>query len=117
MGPALRAAYEQELSAARSAFAARDWAKSWTSLERAHVLGQRSTRAHVRAHARMLQFAWRRRDLREIAGQLTRILGATLLSWIWIPEGNTGGSRVSAFRRMPIAPDLGRMLDEDRPGA
>jgi hypothetical protein len=114
MGPALRAAFEQELSAARSAASAKDWAKAWTCMERAHVLGQRSTRTHVYAHARMLQFAWRRRDIREFAGQLTRIAGASLLSWIWIPEGNTGGARVSAFRRMPIPADLGRILDEDR---
>jgi hypothetical protein len=114
MGPALRAAFEQEQSVAQGAIAAGDWAKAWNCLERAHVLGQRSTRAHVRAHARMLQFAWRRRDLREIAGQLTRIAGASVLTWIWIPEGNTGGARVSAFRRMPIPADLGRILEEDR---
>jgi hypothetical protein len=65
----------------------------------------------------MLQFAWRRRDAREIAGQLTRIAGAALLSRIWIPEGNTGGARVSAFRRMPIPADLGRLIDEDRNSA
>ncbi len=114
MRPALRAAFEQELSVAQSAIAVEEWATAWTCMERAHVLGQRSTRTHVRAHVRMLRFAWRRRDVREIAGQLTRIAGASLLTWIWIPEGNTGGARVSAFRRMPIPADLGRMLDEDR---
>lgn len=115
MGPELRAAFERELSVAQSAIAGEDSARAWTCMERAHVLGQRGTRTHVRAHTRMLQFAWRRRDVREIIGQLTRIAGASLLTWIWIPEGNTGGARVSAFRRMPIPADLGRILDEDRP--
>jgi hypothetical protein len=31
----------------------------------------------------------------------------------WLPEGNTGGTSVSAFRRMPIPPDLQR---GSRPG-
>jgi hypothetical protein len=28
-----------------------------------------------------------------------------------VPQGNTGGANVSAFRRMPMAPDLQRLID------
>jgi hypothetical protein len=110
----LREAFELELKAADVAAAAGDYEIAWTRLERAHILGQRSTRAHVRSHVAMLRFAWRRKDRREIVGQLSRIIGASLFSRLWIPEGNTGGANVSAFRSMPIPPDLRRLLEQDR---
>jgi hypothetical protein len=110
----LREAFEMELRAARAAAAAGDDEIAWGKLERAHILGQRSTRAHVRSHVAMLGFAWQRGDRREILGQLARIVGASLFSRLWIPEGNTGGANVSAFRSMPVPPDLHRLLEEDR---
>jgi hypothetical protein len=33
-----------------------------------------------------------------------------LFSRIWVPAGNTGGANVSALRRMPVPPDLERIL-------
>jgi hypothetical protein len=109
----VREAFEAELKTAREAAAAGDERAAWSRLERAHILGQRSTRAHVRAHVQMLRLAWQRKDSREIFGQLTRIAGASLFSRIWIPEGNTGGSNVSAFRSMPVPKDLRRLLDTE----
>jgi hypothetical protein len=114
MGTRLRQAFESELRAASEAAAAGDEQAAWVRLERAHILGQRSTRAHVRSHLAMLRMGWRGRDVHEIIGQLTRILGASLLSRIWIPEGNTGRSNVSAFRSMSIPPDLQRLLETNR---
>jgi hypothetical protein len=110
----LREAFKAELKAAHEAAAANDARTAWSRLERAHILGQRSTRAHVRAHLEMLRFALRHRDSREIFGQITRIIGASFFSRIWIPDGNTGGSNVSAFRSMPIPEDLERLLDGNR---
>lgn len=111
MGTRLREAFEGELKAAHQAAETGDGPAIWAHLERAHILGQRSTRAHVRSHVEMLCIAWRGKDVREIFGQLIRILGASVLSRIWIPEGNTGRSNVSAFRAMPIPADLQRLLD------
>lgn len=84
---------------------------AWACLEAAHVLGQGTTRLHVRAHAAMLGMAWRSRDARESLGQVTRLLAAALITRIWIPQGNTGGSNVSAFESMPIPDDLQDLLD------
>jgi hypothetical protein len=83
---------------------------AWGSLVAAHILGQRSTWLHVRAHVAMFGLAWRTRDRRELAGQMSRILGATLATWIWVPEGNTGRANVSAFKPMPVPPELQRLL-------
>jgi len=87
-------------------------------LERAHVLGQASTREHVRVHWHMMRWAWRRRDGKELAGQMLRITGAALLTFIGqVPTGNTGGSNVSAVRPMPIDPELAAIIEKARDGA
>ena len=112
MRATLRHAYEEELLAARRHAAAGDWSSAFSRLERAHILGQRSTRAHVRVHGEMLRIGWRRRDTREVLGQITRLLAALLFSRIWVPRGNTGGANVSAFAPMDIPEDLRRLLDD-----
>jgi hypothetical protein len=52
--------------------ASQDTANGFAHLERAHVLGQASTRQHVRVHWRMLTWAWRQRDAHEFFGQVLR---------------------------------------------
>lgn len=87
-------------------------AEAFRHLERAHVLGQAATVAHVRVHWRMLRWGLRQRRPREVAGQVLRVVGAATKTAIgWVPTGNTGGADVSPFRPMPIAPDLKAMLD------
>ena len=84
-------------------------------LERAHVLGQAATREHVRTHWAMLLWGVRRRRLREVAGQVLRIVGAaTKTAFGLVPLGNTGGSNVSPFRRLPIPIELQSIIDEAR---
>ena len=82
--------------------------------ERAHVIGQRRTLLHVRAHRAMLTAGLSKRDAREIVGQMSRLLAALLFSRIWVPVGNTGGANVSAFARMPIPDDLQAILEHER---
>jgi hypothetical protein len=63
----------------------------------------------------MLRIGWRRRDIREIVGQLLRIPGGAIGSALGrVPRGNTGGSRISAFRELPIPPDLNELLMLDK---
>ncbi len=114
MNSAIRDAFEREWSLAGAARDAGDLVTAFHHLERAHILGQRSTRLHVRSHIGMLGIAWRRRDAREITGQLTRIVAAALFSRLWVPVGNTGGANVSATRPMPVPSDLQAILDTDR---
>ena len=87
--------------------------EAYTAFERAHVLGQPSTISHVRSHLAFLRWAMRTGDRRELAGQLFRLCGASLATWLWIPRGNTGGARVDAFRTMPIPADLVSLLNEE----
>jgi len=80
-----------------------DYRASFTHLENAHVLGQASTYWHVKVHWLMLRWGLRRRDAREVFGQVIRILGAAVLTAVkGVPIGNTGGSNVSPVKPMPI---------------
>jgi hypothetical protein len=108
----LRRAVELELDMAGRARRSGDLDRAFAHLERAHVLGQRLTWSHVRAHVAMLRIGWARHDLREVAGQLSRIVAAALFSRIWVPSGNTGGANVPALRPMPIPPELRAILDD-----
>jgi hypothetical protein len=84
-------------------------------LERAHILGQASTREHVRVHWRMLRWAARHRDAREFFGQITRTIGAATKTFIgWVPTGNTGGANVSPIKPMPIDPALAEIIEKAR---
>ena len=111
MHPQLKAAFDAELHSARQALASDDLDSAVSHFERAHVLGQWYVRTHTLAHLGLLRIGWRRRDLREIVGQLLRIPGGMLGSALGrVPRGNTGGANVSAFREMPIPPDLRDLL-------
>lgn len=80
-------------------------------LERAHILTQRRPWLHARSHWLMLLAGWQQGDVREVLGQIPRILAALLFSRLWVPIGNTGRARVSAFQPMPMSEELRRLLE------
>ncbi len=105
-------AFRREIDASKHASDAR---ARFTHLERAHVLGQASTALHVAAHVRMAAWALRERDLKELRGQLFRIVGAATKTALgWIPSGNTGGNNVSPFKPLPIPADLAAEIESAR---
>jgi hypothetical protein len=106
----LRAAIRREWEQARSATTAGELDVAFTHLERAHILSQRLTSMHERTHCAMLALGWRRRDAREIVGQIFRMVAAACFSRIWVPIGNTGGANVSAFEPMTVPADLEAIL-------
>lgn len=115
MNSNLQRHFDEALREARAAERAGALARAWGHLERAHVLSQAHAWPHVHVHARMLGFAVRRVDLRELLGQLPRLLLAAPGSWTGrAPRGNTGGARVGIFTPMSIPADLQRLLDEGR---
>ncbi len=109
--PTLTTAWAQERAAARAARRVGDHKSEWQHLERAHVLSQPVARLHVRTHAAMLAAGARRRDRREIVGQVVRLIvaGPGSLTGRY-PVGNTGGADVSALTPMPIPADLAAVL-------
>lgn len=104
-----------ELAAAKAAEACGHFYTSFQHLERAHVLGQATTIEHVRVHWRMFRFALRNSLYGEAYGQLWRSVAASIFTAPGlVPEGNTGGAGISAFRRMPVPKDLQQALDAAR---
>ncbi len=115
---AIRPYVDAELHAAAEAESRGDSSQAFRHLERAHVLGQPSTRQHVRTHWHMLRWGWRHRDLRECFGQITRMIGAATLTAIgMVPTGNTGGSNVSPLQPMPVPGDLAEIIARARGAA
>lgn len=103
---------EAELAAAAIAELSGDPYTGFHHLERAHILGQRSTVQHVRVHLRMLMWGIRHQNRREVFGQILRVLAATAGSWVGlVPHGNTGGANVNAFTQMAIPNDLSRQIE------
>lgn len=106
---------EAELAIAKSAELNGDLSAGFRGLERAHVLGQSSTVQHVRVHIRMLMWGVRRHDLREVVGQIGRIIGASVGTWAGlVPHGNTGGANVSWSKPMAIPDDLAEQIANAR---
>lgn len=103
-------AYDDEVRMARQARQRGDFETCFAHLERAHVLAQRMTGRHTHIHWLMLVAGLRRRDLREVAGQVPRMLASVLFSRLWVPSGNTGRARVSAFAPMPVPEDLRHLV-------
>lgn len=102
--------YEQEVKRADRALQQDDFETAFRHLERAHVLAQRMTGRHTFIHGRMLVTGLRRGDLREVAGQVPRIIASILFSRLWVPRGNSGRAHVSAFKPMPVPDDLRHLV-------
>src|SRR5215218_429596 len=94
----LVSAWSDERDAARAARAVGDGASEWHHLERAHILSQPVAGLHLRTHVAMLAAGVRRRDRREVVGQLLRLVvaGPGSLTGRY-PVGNTGGADVNAL--------------------
>ncbi|GMM92311.1 DUF3703 domain-containing protein [Qipengyuania sp. MTN3-11] len=102
----------EEYRAADEAERAGRIAMAWHHLERAHILAQTRFWPHLETHSKMLRLALRRRDWREVVGQLFRLALAPLGNLTGrLPLGNTGRSNVSVFAPMELPPDLHAILD------
>jgi hypothetical protein len=111
MRPRLREHFEQELRQAVACEMRGELDSAWNHLERAHILSQAHAGPHIQVHWKMFTFAWRTRDVRELLGQLPRILLAGPGSLLGrAPLGNTGGTDVGIFTPMPIPQDLEALL-------
>ena len=98
-----------------NAAATSDPAAAFAHLERAHILSQYATRDHVRVHYAMLRWGMAQRDLREITGQIIRIIAAATKTALgFVPVGNTGGANVSPVKPMKLPDDLAAIIASHR---
>lgn len=107
--------YQKELSAYQVSWQQGRVSDAWRHLERAHILGQPYSIQHNQVHWMMLLFGFKTKNLKEIVGQLPRLLVGGVKSWIGvIPIGNTGGANVSPLRSMPMPEDLKKIMEKRR---
>ena len=99
--------WDLEVASAARAESDGDPHLAFRHLERAHILGQKSTWLHTQTHILMMHWGLRQPSSREVAGQLFRVVGAaTKTAFGLVPAGNSGGANVSPFRTLPIPADL-----------
>ena len=106
-------AFEKEIASARERMRQDGLDLAMTHLERAHVLGQQHVVPHVLSHWLMLTVAVHRREPAAVLGQAARIVLGAVGSLVGsVPTGNTGGTNISMFRRLPIEPELLRLMED-----
>lgn len=109
----LKDAFEREMAEAWRLYREGQLDQAFNHLETAHVLGQRHVVPHVRTHWLMLKIGLRRRSAAEVFGQVVRIVLGALGSTVGVvPVGNTGGTDISMFKRLPIASDIAHIVDK-----
>lgn len=109
----LKQRVDAELLLSEAAFKRSELQVSWHHLERAHILGQAWPVQHTQAHWRMLAFALKIKNTKEIIGQIPRLLVGGIKSFVGeIPVGNSGGANVPPFKPMQIPGDLKAILDK-----
>lgn len=112
MQSSLAVAYENEIALAKEQIARDELQQGYLHLERAHVIGQAFVVPHARSHWLMLKVEFRRKRPAAAFGQAVRIVLGVLGSAVGlVPVGNTGGSDISMFKRLPIAPELQSIID------
>ena len=102
----IRPYVEEELALARSEQNYGNKAEAFAHLENAHVIGQASTRLHVKVHVQMLLWAVKQGKIGEFLVNFSE-LRALPQNCFWTDTcKNTGGANVSPFKVMPIKPEL-----------
>ncbi|AKP53979.1 DUF3703 domain-containing protein [Cyclobacterium amurskyense] len=80
---------------------------AWMHLEKAHILGQRYPYEHSYVHWKMLQFGFKIKSLKEIFGQIPRLIFGGVKSFVGkVPVGNPGGANVPPLQPFPIEKEL-----------
>jgi hypothetical protein len=84
-----------------------DIEQSWIYLQRIHIVSQSILVDHLKSHLNMLFYAVKTGDIKEIFGQVLRLMLAPIGNFLRrIPAGNRGTSDVSPFLRETIPNDL-----------
>jgi hypothetical protein len=107
----LKEAYNSELNCYRHYLNKKEYDNAWNHLERSHIIGQSYPIEHTYSHWLMLKFGFRQKDIKEVFGQIIRLVVGGWKSFInHVPLGNTGGANVPPLKRMPIPEDIKELI-------
>jgi hypothetical protein len=102
----LKSAFYHQLKLGKIALNKENYKVSFYHFENAHILGQKHVSRHTISHYWMLLLGIKSKNIKEIIGQIVRIIASILCTFIWVTKGNTGGSNISPIKRMPIRKEL-----------
>jgi hypothetical protein len=112
MPDGLKVVFEQEIVESQLLFNENDFISSWKKLERAHIIGQPWAVEHTYSHWKMLLFAFKIKNPKEIIGQLPRLIIGGIKSYVGeIPTGNTGGANVNPLKKMETPDDILQIMN------
>lgn len=107
MPATLKPFFKQSLEDYLTAMKQKDLTNAWRYLEKAHVIGQAYPYEHSFVHWKMLVFGCRIKSVKEVLGQIPRLLVGGVKSFVGtIPVGNTGGANVPPMLSMSIDPEI-----------
>ncbi|MBL0882954.1 MAG: DUF3703 domain-containing protein [Chitinophagaceae bacterium] len=107
MPVSLQPFFNEALKLYDSAMQRKNLNEAWYQLERAHVIGQAYPYQHSLVHWKMLVFGCKIKSIKEILGQIPRLLVGGVKSFVGtIPVGNTGGANLPPMQSMPIQQDI-----------
>lgn len=110
----LKPYFQKELNQATILFSENKLHESWRHLERAHIIGQPYPCHHSLVHWKMLLFGIKTKNMREVIGQIPRLLVGGVKSFVGeIPVGNTGGANVPPLQPMSIPDDLKTIIQNN----
>lgn len=110
---ALKPYFEAELLNYKNEKMSKNYISAWYHLERAHILGQKYPVSHTLVHWEMLQFGFKIKNIKEIIGQIPRLIFGGVKSFIGkIPVGNPGGANVPPLKSYPIEASLQHILNK-----
>lgn len=102
----IKDAFYNELHLGKKLLKENQFSKAFYHFENAHILGQKHLYRHMISHFWLLFWAIKNQSIKEVIGQIFRILASVLFTLFWVPVGNTGGANVSAVKPMPIRKEL-----------
>lgn len=107
MPKGLKPYFETELENYQNEYGNGNLESAWNHLERAHIIGQRYPYTHSYVHWKMLRFGFKIKNVKEIFGQIPRLIFGGIKSFVGkIPVGNPGGSSVPPLKPYPIESEL-----------
>ena len=103
--------YQKELEAVKDNLEQKKLQNAWYHLERAHIIAQKYPYEHTFVHWKMVQFGIKIKSVKEVMGQIPRLLVGGVKSFVGhIPVGNTGGANVPPLKTMEIPKDIKEIL-------
>jgi Protein of unknown function (DUF3703) len=108
----LKVVFDKEIQESTILFRQNEFFLAWQKLERAHIIGQPWAVEHTISHWKMLLFAFKIKNTKEIIGQLPRLFIGGIKSYVGkVPTGNTGGSNVHPLKKMEISDDILQIMN------